>query len=475
MRARRVLTIALLASVLCAAPAGARQLPGFTTGFTDPFFESSSPSVRELWLGRAASEYAGVVRLNLAWSGVVHAVPATDAQAADPSWAGYDFSGMDSAVRDATAAGLQVLLTLTGGAPPWAEGPGRPARALAGTWKPRPDAYAAFARAVALRYSGSYTPPGASAPLPRVRYWEAWNEPNLSIYLTPQWVAHGKGYALTSPSVYRKLLNALYGAVKGVDPHALVVAAGTAPYGDLPGGQRMPPAQFVRNVLCLDEAGERARPCPEHARFDILDHHPYAIEGPYWHALNRDDVSIADMGKLIGPLRRAEHLRLVGGARYHQVWVTEVSWDSSPPNPRGVPIATQARWLEQAFQLLWHEGVSTVLWYLMVDRPEHFAFGGDEGEAAGVYFLDGRPKPSATAFRFPFLANPARRSRTLAWGRAPSSGAVTIERRGGSVWRVVRTLHPSSRAVFQARLPARRGTLLRARQGGEVSLVWRVQ
>jgi hypothetical protein len=474
VRARFVLLSALLASVLCAAPAGAQQLPGLTAGFTDPSFESTSPSVRALWLSRAASEHASIVRLNLGWGGVAHAVPASDAQAADPSWAGYDFSGMDAAVRDATAAGLQVMLTLTGGAPSFAEEPGRPARAPAGTWKPRPDAYAAFARAVALRYSGSYAPPGASAPLPRVRYWEAWNEPNLSIYLTPQWVAQGKGYAPASPSIYRPLLNAFYAAVKGVDSHDLVIAAGTAPYGDVPGGQRMPPAQFDRNLFCLSESGLRPLRCPDPAQFDILDHHPYSVEGPFFHAFNRDDVAIADMAKLIVPLRRAERLHTIGGARHHQVWVTEVSWDSSPPNPRGVPIATQARWLEQTFHLLWQEGVSTVLWYLMVDRPEHFAFGGDEGEAAGVYFLAGTPKPSATAFRFPFLADSAGRSSALAWGKAPGQGVLTIELHAPAGWRALRRLTPGPSGVFQLRLPAHRGALLRARQGSEVSLAWRV-
>jgi hypothetical protein len=189
--------------------------------------------------------------------------------------------------------------------------------------------------------------------------------------------------------------------------------------------------------------------------------------------VNRDDVAIADMAKLIGPLRRAERLHLVGGARHHQVWVTELAWESSPPNPLGVPLATQARWLEQSFQLLWREGVSTVMWYLIVDLPPVPSYE-VSFQSGGVYLLDGAPKPSATAFRFPFLANLAGVDHALAWGKAPSSGPVAIERQLGSTWRVVRMLRPGSSGVFQARLPARRGALLRARQGDELSLGWRV-
>jgi hypothetical protein len=472
VRVRLVLPIALLASVLCAAPATARGLAGLTLGFTDPVFQSASPSVRANWLARAAEEDAGIVRLNVGWAGVDRERPPSDAAARDPSWSGYAWASTDAAVSDAVAHGLPVQLTL-GAAPAWAEGPQRPSSAPPGSWMPDPAAFAAFARAAALRYSGVYTSPGASAPLPRVRYWQAWNEPNLAIYLAPQWRRARHGWAPASPAFYRALLDAFYAAVKGAQPDALVLSAGTAPYGDRPGGQRMPPAQFVRNLLCLSESGLRAERCPQRALFDVLDHHPYAIKGPFWHALNRDDVSIADMAKLIVPLRRAERLHLLGGARHHQVWVTELSWDSSPPDPQGVPVLTQAHWLEQTFQLLWREGISTVMWYLIVDTPPIPSYAATY--QSGVYLLDGTPKPSATAFRFPFLTNLAGRSRALAWGRAPGSGTVAIERLRGSAWKVVRRLRPGHDGVFQVRLPARRGALLRARQGGEMSLEWRVE
>ena len=462
---------ALLACACLAVPANGQPLPGLVTGFTEPLFESASASVRAIWLSHAAEEHAGIVRLNIAWGEVAREQPSSEAVAADPSWSGYEWTDMDQAVSDAVARGLGVQLTIGGGAPAWAEGPARPRRAQPGSWRPDAAAYASFARAAAIRYSGSYTPPGALAPLPRVRYWQAWNEPNLSVYLAPQWRRVRHGWAPESPSIYRAMLDGFYAAVKSVQPDALVLSAGTAPYGDVPGGERMPPAQFVRNLLCLDESGTRARRCSDPARFDILDHHPDSVQGPFFRAFNRDDVAIADLPKLTVPLRRAERLHTIGGARHHQVWVTELSWDSSPPDPHGVPAETQARWLEQSLALLWREGVSTAMWYLIVDAPPVPSYAASY--QSGVYLIDGRPKPSATAFRFPFvLVGAVRHSRAQFWGRAPLAGTVAIEVRTHGHWKPLRSLAPGSDGVFELTMSVHRGELLRARQAGETSLSW---
>lgn len=473
MRARPVKLsfLALLAWACLVLPESAQAVSGLTTGFTEPLFESTSASVRGLWLSRAAEEHAGIVRLNIPWGRVAPDRPSSEAVASDPSWSGYDWTAVDESVSEAEARGLQVQLTVAGPAPPWAEGRRRPRWAPRGTWRPDVGAYAAFAHATAVRYSGAYTPSGAIAPLPRVRYWQAWNEPNLSIYLSPQWRRVRHGWAPTSPTTYRAMLDAFYATVKSVQPNALVLSAGTAPYGDVPGGERMPPAQFVRNLLCLDESGKSARGCSNQARFDILDHHPYSVQGPFFRAFNRDDVAIADLGKLTGPLRRAERLHTIGGARHHQVWVTELSWDSSPPDPHGVPAAMQARWLEQAFELLWREGVSTAMWYLIVDAPPLPSYAASY--QSGVYLLDGRPKLSATAFRFPFVqVGAVRHSRALFWGRAPLGGPVAIEARVHGHWKSLRSLGRGSVGAFELDLSVHRGELVRARQAGEVSLPW---
>ncbi|MDE3070471.1 MAG: hypothetical protein KGJ43_07060, partial [Acidobacteriota bacterium] len=90
--------------------------------------------------------------------------------------------------------------------------------------------------------------------------------------------------------------------------------------------------------------------------------------------------------------------------------------------------------LEQALALLWRQGVSTVLWYGIADDPpgpaESATF-----EAGGLYYRDGRPKPAATAYRFPFVLSRASPSTVLIWVRAPASGRLVIERLTGHGWR----------------------------------------
>ena len=174
----------------------------------------------------------------------------------NPGSASYDFSGIDAAVRDAEARGLIVLLNIHS-APAWAEGPGRPPSAAPGTWNPSPSDLADFLRAVASRYSGGFDPDGLGpAPqLPAVQALQVWNEPNFPSYLTPQY----QGGTALSPAHYREMLNTAYAAVKAVDPKILVVTAGLSPYGDDPGGDRVRPVRFWRELLCVHERRERSR------------------------------------------------------------------------------------------------------------------------------------------------------------------------------------------------------------------------
>ncbi len=127
------------------------------------------------------------------------------ANPADPGDPGYDFSEIDSAVRDAQARGLDVMFTVFN-APEWAEGPNRPPvsneLAPAGTWKPRSGRTSrTFATALATRYSGNYTPASGGGPLPDVRNYEAWNEENLWAYLSPQYEGNKQASRRALPGV----------------------------------------------------------------------------------------------------------------------------------------------------------------------------------------------------------------------------------------------------------------------------------
>ena len=297
--------------------------------------------------------------------------PTQPASPRDPADPAYDWAAIDAAVAAARARGLRLLLSIDG-APRWAQGSGRPSSLYTTAWKPSARAAGYFAEALARRH-------------PEVREIQLFNEPNLDRYLAPQW-RRGKPFA---PVRYRKMLNAAYAGLRRAGTGARLVTAGTAPYGDPGrGGHRIMPVRFWRIVF------------RKTVRFDILAHHPYAIDGPRRRALNRDDVAIPDMRKLTRLTRDAvRRHKLLPRAR-KRFWVTEMSWDSRPPDPHGVPAARHARWLADAFFVLWKQGVDTVLWFQTRDQAPVPSYAATN--QSGVFLRDGRPKPAARAFAFPF-------------------------------------------------------------------------
>jgi hypothetical protein len=453
--------VASLAAALLPASASAGRL---TTGFnSDPVLTGPSAWTNPFWIDQARSDGAGVVRVNVSWAAVAPAARPPGFNAADPGSPGYDFSTVDAQVRALGAAGLQALINITG-APSWAEGPNRPPSVSPGTWKPDPAAFAQFAQASARRYDGSYRDPSRpGVVLPRVRYWQAWNEPNLDTYLTPQWRRSGRGFAAVSPGIYRSLLNAFYGAVKRVSASDVVASAGMAPYGNppgvsFPGGYRVPPLIFDRQLLA------RA------VHLDVLAQNSYPIHGPLWHAYQPQDVSVADMYKVAALLHAAERAGHALPRAYKPLWMTELGWDSSPPNPGGVPIVQQARWYEQALATLWRQGVDTVLLLQLVDAPPVPDYA--SSYQTGLYYVNGQPKPAATAFRFPFVASRSGHGTTLVWGRAPVAGRLAIQRLTPRGWRAITTLRVGTEQVFQRKIVQRGSVVLRAAVAGETSLTW---
>jgi hypothetical protein len=389
-----------------------------------------------------------------------------------------------------------VLLTVNV-APTWAEGPGRPASAAAGTWKPNPTDLADFLQALAARYSGGFDPDGPGGPippLPAVQAVELWNEPNLEFWLSPQF----EGKTAVGADHYREMLNASYKAVKAVNPQMLVVAGGTGPYGDPPGGPyssigaRARPVEFWQRVLCVHPAktkskkskkrkkGSRApkqrlvrtQGCPGGANFDIFAHHPISNtgRGPQESGPHRNDASTPDLGRVVGVLRAAERVGTVSPGR-HPVWVTELWWDSNPPNPSGAPPGVQARWIEESLYLFWKAGASAAINFVLRDSNErpnvHAGFQG------GVFFIDGRRKPAYTAFRFPFVAERINKQLLRAWGKAPAAGKLVIQRKQGGRWVTIRKIQVGDGAVFDARLRLPGKQRLRAQVAGDRSLVWK--
>jgi hypothetical protein len=454
----------------------ATPVRGLTRAFTDDVW-FYGPS----WTTRTVVTGAKLVLLEIDWTSVEPDAPSPGVfdptNLSDPK---YNFTYIDAVLRQFAGSGIQAAF-LVSDAPSWAEAPGGPAALeAAGAWRPNPTAYGQFAAALARRYSGSYPDPlHPGQTLPRVRYYQAWAEANINIHLAPQWVFSDGSWVPTGPVIYRSLLNAFYAGVKSVHSNNVVLTSGFGPYGDLPGactndlqaggGCRMPPVNFVRNLLCLKGNALSSLPCPNPAHFDALAMDPYEVGPPTSAAFNAGDASAPDASKLMVVVNKAVRAGRAFPRVSKQLWVTEFSYDSNPPNPTAISTATQARWLEESFYVFWKEGVNTVVWYLLRDQA---------GTAyatsyfSGVYFYNGTPKPSFEAYRFPLVVMPSGKTAT-AWGISPRTGKVLVQHEQGTVWKTLFTVHVASGGVFVRTISARLHGNFRAVVGGESSLVWK--
>jgi hypothetical protein len=471
-RARQlaVLTLACLTAVLAfAATAAAAERP-LEIGFGDRLF-GDSPAARAQALDETQSVHGSVVRLDARWSSIAPGNPSAGFDATDPADPEYNWGNLDDQVRDADARGLRVLI-LVHDAPRWAEGEDRPDAAPAGTWKPDPGDLADFGTAIATRYSGTFN------GLPRVRDFLCWGEANLRLNLTPLWGGKS-GKRPVAPEHYRQMLNAFYEAVHAVQPDATVVTAETAPYGADPGVLNMRPLLFWRKLLCVKD---NARLSPtkrcEKPEFDVLAHNPINTSGPPGlSALNDDDVSTPDVHNLVDVLRASERAGNALPDVRHPVWATEIWWESNPPDPHPLnpTLKKQARWYAQALYSLWRQGASMVLLLQVRDTAydgEPGRFGGNY--QSGVFFVDGSAKPSATAIRFPFVAERRSSRKIRVWGIAPQSGMLKVTKGGHRIAR----FKVEQGAIFSrvVSLKERGGAqVLRAEVNGARSLEFRVE
>jgi hypothetical protein len=399
------------------------------------------------------------VRADIGWNEIAPNRPANPADPADPA---YDWTRLDRGLMQIAAQHLEPFVNISE-APAWAE---RPAGGRAGTNNPDPVALRQFVTAAAIRYSGTY------AGLPRVRAWEAWNEPNASFFFSPQWKGEPGGRPL-SPVLYRRLVNEFAAGVHGVNPDNLVIAGSTFPFVvNRPGVQAIGPLRFMRELLCMSKH-LRAKPnCGEPLQFDVWSHHPYTAGSPTHGVGNPDSASIRDLPRMERLLKAAVKQGRVISSRRVALWVTEFGWDTNPPDSHGVPLRLQARWVSEALFRMWRAGVSVAAWFFLRDGA-----GIDARFQDGLYFRCAnpadiacdRPKLSLEAFRFPFVAFRTG-GRVLVWGRTPGGvpGTVTVERSRRGRWIRVKTERTDRFGIFFARPRVRRNRTgsLRARLVG---------
>jgi hypothetical protein len=418
-------------------------------------------------LARARLLGANVIRVSVYWYSIAPAPFAKKMprgfNAADPaayprtSWALWDEIAVD-----AHQDGIKVDFDLIGGAPRWAQGPGRPAGNQNPNWEPSASAYGAFVHAIGQRYSGTYVPTGATAPLPRVDFWTIWNEPDYGPSLAPQGVP-GHLTIENSPRMYRNLLDAAWGSLlaTGHGPSTDTIAFGElAPRGESFWGvfSGMKPLTFLRALYCVGSnyrpllgAAARIRGCPDTSagmrRFRAqnpalfqasgVTDHPYMRWYPPNHELNPDPTnhsSTTDYSSLgvLGNLTRAlDRLQQVyGSGKRFEIYDTEFGYITSPPKHSpdtsgSVKVfyqspATAADYINWAEYLSWrNQRLASFDQYLMWDplRPTRADDYG--GFASGLLTWTGAQKATYYAWRLPLYlpATTARRGHSLeVWG-----------------------------------------------------------
>ena len=443
----------------------------FATAVFDPYVtDGDRPQVFK----RMRTAGATFVRLTVWWPEVapVGNTPPVGFQARDPSSNMYRWGAVDSTVRSAIVSGLHPIIYVQG-APSWVQ-TGQKQRPSDGPVRPSPSSLADFASALATRYSGSY------AGLPRVRYWQIWNEPNLSVELMPQ-SENGK---LVSPDWYRDMVNAAASVIHAAHSDNVVIAGGLAPFGGnlndpsgapTPNQERIHPLTFMRQMLCLSDDPKPKPTCNAKSQFDVWAHHPYTYGGPTHHANDPNDVSLGDLGEMRILLDAAVAAGHVQSRQKVGFWVTEFSYDSKPADPKGLDPALHARWVSEALYRMWQNGVSVVTWFLLRDQPfpqEMFQSGLYYRGANGI--ASDKPKPALRAFRFPFVAFQQNDRSITFWGRTSTSTkkALVVEQKQGSRWRRLASPQVDRYGIFQGRVTSRSSGSFRARlvSGGESSL-----
>jgi hypothetical protein len=400
-----------------------------------------------------------MVRVGLHWSYVApnptwHRQPsfnAVDPNAYPPgAWDAYD-----TIVRDATADGLKVLFVPTAFAPVWAQGP-NPGRYHAHNtnmdqaFEPNTRDYGQFVQAAATRYSGHFTPPGAVTPLPRVSYWEIYNEPNFGEDIAPQAIDGSK--VLYAPIIYRALLNAGWSALhaSGHGGDTILIGALAAHGLQGPPGPHAPegypgtygetkPLSFIRALYCVDNtyhayrgAAAAMRSCPTNAggsaRFRSqnpalfnasgFSDHPYPSNQPPNQSVANDPnaTDFSQLSNLASTLDLIQ--RIYRSSKRFPIWNTEYSYITDPPNasrPSGrqrrcrchyVSPATAASYINWAEYLSWENPrIASTMQYLLYDPNPRVGTPEFGGFSSGLlYFatvLGGGPKTGYFAYRLP--------------------------------------------------------------------------
>lgn len=289
-----------------------------------------------------------------------------------------DWSGVDSAIGRATAAGLDVL-PFVYGAPAWAvppaRVPGSGGSAQAALRLPISGAagagWSAFLQLVVARYgpSGSFWAENPGLVPRPIRTWQVWNEQNFKYFVVRP-----------NPVEYGKLVKISHAAIKGVDPGAKILLGGMFARPREAEFKRRPRQAYFATEF-LDVMYKRTPGVK--AKFDGIALHPYTTEFQ----------NVAPQIEEVRSVMKAHGDAATG------LWITELTWSSGPPDngfakgPRG-----QVKQLKGAFAALTRNAVKWrlkgVYWFSLEDVKGACNF----CDGSGLFTEALVPKPSWRAF-----------------------------------------------------------------------------
>lgn len=483
-------------------------------GVEEPLLLGSAPAQQELIARRIRDSGARYVRISLSLLNLATRKPRDPQDIYDPAYR-QSLGTLDMAVRAAVRNGLEPIL-MAEGTPRWAESPGRAAalkrcpkrrkirgrwvlpgcmeRDFPSAWYPDLQVIRYIGSVLARRYDGNHNNHLTKDLLPRVTYFQAWNEPNLSPHLLPQ-RARGR---LVAAKLYKNLVTAFSQGVKsGGRSYAQVVSAGLGPIG-IKGSTA--PQEFMLDMLCLKRKGRKLvklSGCQRPAEFDVWSQHPYDIAGKPSRPRNAKigNGRLADLPTIRAILDTAISRKTAKTGGRRSLWVTEFDWWTNPPggpHRLGQKPALVARWTTESIWRMWAAGVSNMIWFHLRDDNVNWP--------GGLWFASpticprrkrcprvlqpvnltstmlkrDRPKPVLASFRWPFKVIPGRAP--YAWGVVPcrkSGQSVTIYRRNGRKWVRMARARTAVSGVFTASVGARGAGLWRAATSASCSRQYR--
>jgi hypothetical protein len=337
--------------------------------------------------------------------------PTNPAAYSATAWSLYD--AID---RAAAQTGVGLYFSLGPPPPLWASGRGAPRPDLP-QWRPSAQAFGAFVHAIGVRYSGTYVPPGASTPLPRINFWGIWNEPNYGVDLAPQAI---DGWRVeVSPATYRGMLDAAWSALQATGHGGDTILIGELAPRGVQASDGLTPLRFLRALYCVDGSfrplrGEsaRLRGCPTTAagsnsfrarhpalfRASGLAIHPYP-QGLPPNYVTPGEPGYADLPAIPRLERTLDTIqRAYGPSSPLPIYNTEFGYKTNPPFPGGVSPRTAAAYLNWAEYISWRDPrIKSYDQYLLTD-PACLTL---SCFATGLETENGDHKPSYAAFRMP--------------------------------------------------------------------------